>query len=429
MDYIKDGLKYTHLIVETKNKANTELWSSLQENFDTLDFVDCFNSIGIQYNSIMPIKIKTKPCLAILKRKPGKGVAPNHGELKEIKKRKKKSVDDVQKSEKDEMYKKKSKKSIEETAEEFIEPKVDVNERKEEIKKSQEVGEEEEEKLSVRTKERRKRKKSEDLTYSGDHTTLQMEENEVEDEENQEKLEWQQNDQPMEEIIKIKKIKKLTKHKFASYKEEDPVSSESLPEENVPVLNEVEDPQELSESSHRIRNEEDPSSGSHVPAAENKDPDLSTLLGSAVSLEDDAIVSTVESYEDLPNSEELTDNTPVHKEINFQELRNLALGQVNRKTKATKLKIRRLIEQHYRSKGKHIENDSIEKVEPKPDKSSSTKQSVKAIIKQERIKDMIEQISTMDLTKLCNLDKVSTKDCLKSVIDKIDDEDKIHKHS
>lgn len=70
MNYTKEETKqYTHLLMEAKTKFNTQLWSSLQEDYDTLEFIDCFNSIGIQYNSMVPVKIKTKPCLAILKRK------------------------------------------------------------------------------------------------------------------------------------------------------------------------------------------------------------------------------------------------------------------------------------------------------------------------------------------------------------------------
>lgn len=109
------------------------------------------------------------------------------------------------------------------------------------------------------------------------------------------------------------------------------------------------------------------------------------------------------------------------KEINFQELRNLALDQTNRKSRAaTKLKIRKIIEQHYRSKGRHIENDSMEQKTKEP--RTGLRQTVKSIIKQEKIKEMIEQIATMDLTRICDLEKTSTKDCLKQVIDKIDDD-------
>ena len=35
---------------------------------------------------------------------------------------------------------------------------------------------------------------------------------------------------------------------------------------------------------------------------------------------------------------------------------------------------------------------------------------------------MIEQISTMDHTKMCNLEKISTKDFLKHVIDKMNED-------
>ncbi|KAI8044738.1 hypothetical protein M5D96_000910 [Drosophila gunungcola] len=88
------------------------------------------------------------------------------------------------------------------------------------------------------------------------------------------------------------------------------------------------------------------------------------------------------------------------------------------------MKIRNIIEQHYRAKGKQIETDSAEQT-PKtpvaPSGRSGTRQSVKSIIKQEKIKEMIEQIATMDLTRICDLEKTSTKDCLKQVIDKIDD--------
>ncbi|XP_052834920.1 probable Dol-P-Man:Man(7)GlcNAc(2)-PP-Dol alpha-1,6-mannosyltransferase isoform X1 [Drosophila gunungcola] len=70
MNYTKADLEmFTHLLVEAKNKQNTDLWASLQNQFDTLEFVDCFNSIGIQYNSLLPVRIKTKPCIGILKKR------------------------------------------------------------------------------------------------------------------------------------------------------------------------------------------------------------------------------------------------------------------------------------------------------------------------------------------------------------------------
>ncbi|XP_033165892.1 probable Dol-P-Man:Man(7)GlcNAc(2)-PP-Dol alpha-1,6-mannosyltransferase [Drosophila mauritiana] len=263
MNYTQaDLVAYTHLLVEAKNKQNTELWASLQNEFDTLEFVDCFNSIGIQYNSLLPVRIKTKPCIGILKKRPV----------------------------------------------------------------------------------------------------------------------------PPKEALK-------TKEKIAKTKT-SPVEKETL----LPPVKEF--PKVIG------------------------DPKMKTRLQVDAD-DDDGIVATVEEM-----SLELETDTEHHagaeaieaplKEINFQELRTLALGQATKKSKAaTKMKIRQIIEQHYRAKGKQIENDSAE-TQKTPGKAG-LRQSVKSIIKQEKIKEMIEQIATMDLTRICDLEKTSTKECLKQVIDKIDD--------
>lgn len=42
---------------------------TLSQTHDIIETVECFNNIGIQYNSFFPIKIKTRPCIFILKRK------------------------------------------------------------------------------------------------------------------------------------------------------------------------------------------------------------------------------------------------------------------------------------------------------------------------------------------------------------------------
>lgn len=59
---------YTHLLVEQKGKYFYEN-EHLQQSHDTLESVNCFNSIGIEYRSIFPVKIKTKPCIVLLRRK------------------------------------------------------------------------------------------------------------------------------------------------------------------------------------------------------------------------------------------------------------------------------------------------------------------------------------------------------------------------
>lgn len=275
---------YTHLLVEAKNKHNTELWATLQENFETLEFIDCFNSIGIQYNSILPVRIKTKPCIGILKKR-----------------------------------------------------------------------------IST-------------------ETVLQ----------------------PEEKPPKEKSPKEITKTK----RKKDKIEADKLVETtNLPLDSVLKEESELDSK-----------------AAEPIDKSQQPVIDHAVAVQvddDDGIVATVEEI-----SLELNDTgTEATKEINFQELRNLALKQTPQKSRAaTKLKIRKIIEQHFRAKGRHIENDSAELQKPSGVPRSGLRQSVKSIIKQEKIKEMIEQIATMDLTRICDLEKTSTKECLKQVIDKLDEE-------
>lgn len=276
---------YSHLLVEAKNKHNTELWAALQEDFETLEFIDCFNSIGIQYNSILPVRIKTKPCIGILKKR-----LPAETALPHAKK--------------------------------------------------------------------------------------------------------QPNDKDPKEITKHKSKKEKTepdKIEVASY-----LALDNFLKEEAEFDSKTLEPIDISEQPSTV------------------DHDVEVQID-----DDDGIVATVEEISLELNA----DGPEAAKEINFQELRNLALEQTTRKSRAaTKLKIRKIIEQHYRAKGRHIENDSTEIHRQSGVPRSGVRQSVKSIIKQEKIKEMIEQIATMDLTRICDLEKTSTKDCLKQVIDKIDEE-------
>lgn len=62
--------QYTHLLVEQKGKYFYEN-EHLKQSHDTLESVNCFSSIGIEYRSFFPVKIKTKPCIVLLQRKLG----------------------------------------------------------------------------------------------------------------------------------------------------------------------------------------------------------------------------------------------------------------------------------------------------------------------------------------------------------------------
>lgn len=42
----------------------------LQQTHEKIELIECFSNIGVHYTSLLPIKIRTKPCIMILKRKP-----------------------------------------------------------------------------------------------------------------------------------------------------------------------------------------------------------------------------------------------------------------------------------------------------------------------------------------------------------------------
>lgn len=60
--------QFTHLLVEQKGKYFYEN-ENIRNTHDTLDTINCFSNIGVEYRSIFPIKIKTRPCVTILRRK------------------------------------------------------------------------------------------------------------------------------------------------------------------------------------------------------------------------------------------------------------------------------------------------------------------------------------------------------------------------
>lgn len=84
-------------------------------------------------------------------------------------------------------------------------------------------------------------------------------------------------------------------------------------------------------------------------------------------------------------------------------------------TTETKQKLRRLIEKHYQfktAKGPLSDRTDIIMAN-KP----STKSNIKHIIKKEKIKDLIEKISQVDLRTVCDLERETTKHCVIKIID------------
>ncbi|CRL05982.1 CLUMA_CG019026, isoform A [Clunio marinus] len=61
--------KFDYLLTEVKNKYSPEM-RILQQTHEKIELIECFSNIGIHYTSLLPIKIRTKPCIMILRRKP-----------------------------------------------------------------------------------------------------------------------------------------------------------------------------------------------------------------------------------------------------------------------------------------------------------------------------------------------------------------------
>lgn len=58
---------FDYILFESKNKYSLEM-KLMQTTHEIIEYIDCFNSIGLQYNAVFPVKIRTKPCLVILQK-------------------------------------------------------------------------------------------------------------------------------------------------------------------------------------------------------------------------------------------------------------------------------------------------------------------------------------------------------------------------
>lgn len=60
--------EFGYLLVEARDKYSPEM-RLLSQTHEILEFIECFSNIGLQYDSVFPIKIKTKPCIYIMERR------------------------------------------------------------------------------------------------------------------------------------------------------------------------------------------------------------------------------------------------------------------------------------------------------------------------------------------------------------------------
>lgn len=105
-------------------------------------------------------------------------------------------------------------------------------------------------------------------------------------------------------------------------------------------------------------------------------------------------------------------------DLNDEEQSPIIETELKKPTIETKQKLRRLIERHYQFKadGETPTSDRAELIANTMNKPS-IKYNIRHIIKKEKIKEMIEKISQIDLRKVCDLERESTKHCLLKIID------------
>uniref|UniRef100_A0A182R6D7 Mannosyltransferase n=1 Tax=Anopheles funestus TaxID=62324 RepID=A0A182R6D7_ANOFN len=60
--------RFDYLLTEAQDKYSDKM-RVLSQTHEIVEFVECFNSIGLQYRSVLPVKIKTKPCIFIMRRR------------------------------------------------------------------------------------------------------------------------------------------------------------------------------------------------------------------------------------------------------------------------------------------------------------------------------------------------------------------------
>uniref|UniRef100_A0A182W406 Mannosyltransferase n=1 Tax=Anopheles minimus TaxID=112268 RepID=A0A182W406_9DIPT len=60
--------RFDYLLTEAQDKYSDKM-RLLSQTHEIVEFVECFNSIGLQYRSVLPVKIKTKPCIFIMRRR------------------------------------------------------------------------------------------------------------------------------------------------------------------------------------------------------------------------------------------------------------------------------------------------------------------------------------------------------------------------
>lgn len=93
---------FDYLLVEVKNKYSPEM-RLLAQTHEKVELVECFSNIGLHYASIFPIRIRTKPCIMIMRKKPNGVLLKRFFDAEEQEEEEEENEDDDENSKADEI--------------------------------------------------------------------------------------------------------------------------------------------------------------------------------------------------------------------------------------------------------------------------------------------------------------------------------------
>lgn len=285
-------IEFTHLLVEQKGKYFYEN-EDMRRTHEVLDTINCFSNIGVEYRSVFPIKIKTRPCVILLRRK----------------------LD-------------------------IVPPMLSILSHEPSIESP--------------TSERNADVSNAAPTPTADHSKLDDMETESDSDEQ------------------------------AYENSDDTVDAK---DENSQITD---------ENRNEVENVEDNKDTAEEEGDEDYDNENAKNSGDSESGD----------YQYQDDNVDSTDNDE-----------NIIEMDLKRPSRETKLKLKKLIEKHYRARVAHLPpNDQTDLAAAHPSRPS-IRSNIKQIIKKEKIKEMIEKISQIDLRAVCDLERESTKQCLLKIID------------
>lgn len=302
-------LEFTHLLVEQKGKYFYEN-EDMRRTHEVLDTINCFNNIGVEYRSVFPIKIKTRPCIIILQRKldilpPTLGIPPPSAEPPAIS-------------------------NIDQSAINLpMDESTNVNEGQSDEKTDPDDDDE--------------ANADADVEAEAEAETDGTDDNDDESRESNEKTDAEETD----------------------------------------TNNETADTEDDNNSSENTKDTE------NADDADDVEGDLN------------------------PDQDDTSDTAN-----NNDEDQNIVETELKRPSKETRLKLRKLIEKHYRTRAARLPpNDQTDIAAAATVNRPSIRSNIKQLIKKEKIKELIERISQIDLRTVCDLERQTTKQCLLKVID------------